>query len=742
MARLFERLRPPRAVGTLEGGNGAPAPEVRIVSDQPAANPALGFKEYADALADAIRGGGPGRFTVGLYGPWGSGKSTLLAAIRSRLAEDRDVVVADFDAWRYAGSDHIIVPLLHSVHQAAHEAGLHDLERTLTRALESLVFSLNFRVAGVGVDTKNIRSTWREGGLPALDTAFAAPFAALRKIPGTLGDRRIVVLIDDLDRCSPSSVVAILEAVNVVMDVERFVFVLALDFDVLTAAIREQFKHVGEPHVFVEKMVQIPFRVPPIDIDRPEFLEELVPDWKDHFEALPDVVGERLVEMARLGLERNPRQLKRLLNSFGVVRRIMQLKKLDVHDEVLLAVLALQLRWPEEYRAFQEEVLGGDDDPLGALRTDSTDPELDQFRSRFLDGVAETDKLRAVVGLAAAVTAAPSVEPDPFEAATTKSAQQRNLDITVTAAEIEASYGDLKAKGRHALPVLPPSDVPAGTYGPLLLDAMPDDVKQVVERAVADAQLSAADRVTIALRLGPEPPLHDVWWETLPEGGGRGVAWSKRTPFSRRLLEDEPVRRLGPADPPLRLLVAGWDAEELALDGTVERRLVLPQELSIEALHVEAERMQPHVVHLHASWQTLTDTGVEVGRDVVPPERLIELLRELDSLRLVVLTAPSGSAHVGPLARVGAFLRQGIPAVLAVRQPLADPEMRRLVRGLLGALVQGRRLDEAVNEARSELRFASDEESWSWAAPALYLGRALAHDQGIVTPPAGPELLS
>ena len=48
-----------------------------IVADIPLPEPQLGFGRYASALADAIRGGQPPQFTVGIYGRWGSGKSSM-----------------------------------------------------------------------------------------------------------------------------------------------------------------------------------------------------------------------------------------------------------------------------------------------------------------------------------------------------------------------------------------------------------------------------------------------------------------------------------------------------------------------------------------------------------------------------------------------------------------------------------------------------------------------------------------
>ncbi len=41
--------------------------------------------------------------------------------------------------------------------------------------------------------------------------------------------RRVVVLVDDLDRCLPDAVMATLEAIKLFLSVERMVFVIAAD---------------------------------------------------------------------------------------------------------------------------------------------------------------------------------------------------------------------------------------------------------------------------------------------------------------------------------------------------------------------------------------------------------------------------------------------------------------------------------------------------------------------------------
>src|SRR5215470_807612 len=94
-----------------------------VIADLPAPDPGLGFPEYAQALADAVRGGDPPQFTIGLYGAWGTGKSSLLKALATRLEAGGDVIPIVFDAWRYESSESIVVPLLHAIYRSVEASG-------------------------------------------------------------------------------------------------------------------------------------------------------------------------------------------------------------------------------------------------------------------------------------------------------------------------------------------------------------------------------------------------------------------------------------------------------------------------------------------------------------------------------------------------------------------------------------------------------------------------------------------
>ena len=81
------------------------------------------------------------------------------------------------------------------------------------------------------------------------------------------GSPRLVLLIDDLDRCPPDKVVEVFEAAQLLVKTQLFVVVIAMDVRYVTRALENKYKgvlvHNGEPSGldYIEKIIQIPYRV-------------------------------------------------------------------------------------------------------------------------------------------------------------------------------------------------------------------------------------------------------------------------------------------------------------------------------------------------------------------------------------------------------------------------------------------------------------------------------------------------
>jgi KAP family P-loop domain len=87
--------------------------------------------------------------------------------------------------------------------------------------------------------------------------------------------RKLVIFIDDLDRCEPPKAADIIEGINLFLDSDRCVFVLGMDPNAVAASIENKYKDLFEKmrrenaavvspgRLFLDKIIQVPFNVPP-----------------------------------------------------------------------------------------------------------------------------------------------------------------------------------------------------------------------------------------------------------------------------------------------------------------------------------------------------------------------------------------------------------------------------------------------------------------------------------------------
>lgn len=87
------------------------------------------------------------------------------------------------------------------------------------------------------------------------------------------GAPRIILEIDDLDRCPPEQVVEVFEATQLLVKTKLFVVVLAMDVRYVTRALEKEYEGIltpdGNPSGldYIEKIIQIPYRIPIIKPD-------------------------------------------------------------------------------------------------------------------------------------------------------------------------------------------------------------------------------------------------------------------------------------------------------------------------------------------------------------------------------------------------------------------------------------------------------------------------------------------
>jgi|GEM_PF-1894658 len=309
----------------------------------------LTLRTFAETVA-AVSLGTEGPFTIGVFGKWGHGKTSMLRLARSIVDEQEkdNVTTAWFNAWQYEKEAHPIVPLVATIIRALEEdlskgavAKVKKGAAALIRALRAVAYGFSakstIKVPGIGeveagfVAKEMIDRDEQLKGQsvdPLLDQSlYYNAFQLLDKVRGedkqpNPDDRpKIVVFIDDLDRCFPEKAVHLLESIKLVLAQPGFVFVLAVDQQVIQAYLNKRYKDDYGLHKYthgqsyLDKIIQLPFAIPTHE----ERFEAFIGRMLDR-EELAKLSGglDPLKDTLGYACNFNPRELVRFFNGILV----------------------------------------------------------------------------------------------------------------------------------------------------------------------------------------------------------------------------------------------------------------------------------------------------------------------------------------------------------------------------------------------------------------------------------------
>lgn len=326
----------------------------------------FGFGDFGGALGRAIaETKNPDGTVIGLSGAWGSGKTSLIETYVVPALETAGVKIVRFDPWAAIEGRDLLFEFLTSLQGALPEKIRNRVASTLAaiarravpyvRDVTSVVIqeatqNLGFigRVANrLGLKSIADTSDWASRLLG--DQTLSSKLNGLRSELNGI-DRRIVFIVDDLDRLPPDDLLLVFRMLRTVGRLPNVVYLLAIDRNVAERVVAERFPAEGAS--YLDKIVQTWFEVP-----------------TPHAKALERAVLDRLCRVAELnqreaqGLEKDavfgravlplletPRDLKRLL---GALELVWPALKGDVHIGDLAALEAMKLRHIETYRAIR-----------------------------------------------------------------------------------------------------------------------------------------------------------------------------------------------------------------------------------------------------------------------------------------------------------------------------------------------------------------------------------------------------
>ncbi len=405
-------------------------------SDNETSEDLLGFKVHADLLIDVINDEKVLPVTIGVFGDWGSGKSSVLKIIYDELSgKDGDLkdntLVLYFNGWVFEGYDDAKAALLESIIEKfeKHKTIGNKIKDSASKLLKSVKW---MRMLGLGFKKVVLptAAAYFTGGLSFIPF-LAKEFSQIdkkdiaEKLSGEKAEdflkeiikkddsetntlvrefrddfkelidksevKKLVVIIDDLDRCTYERIIENLEAIKLFLNVDKTAFFIGADPRIVRHAIEYRYKRESKPDEesndriiddYLEKLIQIPYFLPKLSepevetylsmlICKKELSEESFSKIlnafytykeKDRYSAfgisnLQGIIDQveieaikrniitipALVPLIAQSLYGNPRQIKRFLNTYTLRKRLANVAALkDFNDTVLAKLMILE----------------------------------------------------------------------------------------------------------------------------------------------------------------------------------------------------------------------------------------------------------------------------------------------------------------------------------------------------------------------------------------------------------------
>lgn len=432
-----------------------------ILSDNETKIDMLNNKAIAKTVVEVIRECDDRPISIGIHGDWGAGKSSILVMVEdelnSKVNKNNSVVCIRFNGWQHQGFEDAKIALMSAIvselskNQKFTPKAKEALQKlwkninwlSVAKAAGSAVFSLSTGLPPIGLLNNlmdGLKSTVADkdkvsAALDSIgkymtdskvfeDTSLTKEFAEFQSSFETLLKeskiQKLVVLIDDLDRCLPKVTIETLEAVRLFMFTKYTAFVIAADEAMIEYAVHNHFPNLPDEagskydysKRYLEKLIQVPFKIPALGEVESEMyvtllmissqikendkefdallsatIEKMKKPWENTGLSTEDLrnslntkydtvsneiaVANQISDILARNTQGNPRKIKRFLNMLLLRKQMAEARGFG--ESVLILILAklmlAEYYFPNQYK----EIATLTDD-------DGKCPLLDEFR--------------------------------------------------------------------------------------------------------------------------------------------------------------------------------------------------------------------------------------------------------------------------------------------------------------------------------------------------------------------------
>lgn len=202
---------------------------------------------------------------IGLFGKWGSGKTSVINMAENEInrltkEDENKPLFMRFSPWNYSDKDNLISLFFQSLKNKIEIQGNKQIKK-IGKAISDYAGAFEalslVPAVGSGIVTilRSLAQVFKES--PDLDKTRANLEQELIK-----ANKKIIIVIDDIDRLNNSQIRDIFQLVKQVADFPNVIYMLVMDREVVCSALAEV--HNIDGNEYLEKIIQVPFEIPKV----------------------------------------------------------------------------------------------------------------------------------------------------------------------------------------------------------------------------------------------------------------------------------------------------------------------------------------------------------------------------------------------------------------------------------------------------------------------------------------------
>lgn len=224
-------------------------------------NDKLGRKGYAEILTEIIdkpekykRNSDSDSFTMAIDSSWGTGKTEFLKMWEDELKKQEKYIVIKYNSWENDFAEEPLQSIIYTILSDEIFDKQNDIangKKALKEAFETVVNlaeqsgipGTKILTAGVNgmkkVTTTMFQETSMDEKIQEYKNYKSKIVTIKEKLEDITKDKKIILLIDELDRCKPIFAIKLLEAIKHIFNVRNMSFIFALDMTQLSYSVEK-----------------------------------------------------------------------------------------------------------------------------------------------------------------------------------------------------------------------------------------------------------------------------------------------------------------------------------------------------------------------------------------------------------------------------------------------------------------------------------------------------------------------